>query len=213
MRTDSSSRRNELPTSGAHPEPPEQQNSTAKRTHPSGTVAGVLLMISTVALGLTAGLLFTFGMAVMPGLAATDDHTYVTAMQSFNDTIQSNWALAVLFVGVLPATVAAAVLDYRSGRGAAARWAAYATVLYLVALLVTAGFNIPMNSDLAAAGNPSTMTDFAIVDRFKTSWVAANALRAALCAVALGCLTRALVLHGRSTATTGRVEGSRQTDR
>ncbi|MFE5854329.1 anthrone oxygenase family protein [Streptomyces sp. NPDC056500] len=121
-------------------------------------------------------------------------------MQSFNNTIQSNWALAALFVGVLPATVAAAVLDHRSGRGAAARWAAYAAVLYLVALLVTAGFNIPMNSDLAAAGNPSTMTDFAIVDRFKTSWVAANALRAALCAVALGALTRALVLHGRSDA-------------
>lgn len=167
---------------------------------PAGTSAGVLLMISTVALGLTAGLLFTFGMAVMPGLAETDDHTYVTAMQSFNDTIQSNWAFAVLFVGVLPATVAAAVLDHRSGHGAAARWAAYTAVLYLVALLVTVGFNIPMNNDLAAAGDPSTMTDFAIVDRFKTTWVAANALRAVLCAAALGCLTRALVLHGRSTA-------------
>ncbi|MEU5398026.1 anthrone oxygenase family protein [Streptomyces sp. NPDC005963] len=202
MRTDSFSHPSEH-VSGTRPGPLGGQDSLAKRGGrdlPAHLSAGVLLMISTVALGLTAGLLFTFGVAVMPGLAETDDPTYVTAMQSFNDTIQSNWALAVLFAGVLPATVVAAVLDHRNGRRAAARWAAYAAILYLGALLVTAGFNIPMNSDLAALGDPSTMTDFAIVDRFKTTWVAANALRAVLCAAALGCLTRALVLHGRSTA-------------
>jgi uncharacterized membrane protein len=197
MRTEPSGRRTTRPVSGAQDGP---QGPRAGRGPGEGAVAGALLMVSTVAVGLTAGLLFTFATAVMPGLATTDDRTYVAAMQSFNATIQSSWPLAVLFAGVFPATVTAAALDRRDGRGAAARWAGYAAVLYLGALVVTAGVNLPLNSELAAAGDPSAMSDFAVVDTFRTTWTAANALRAVLCAAALGCLTRALVLHGGGRA-------------
>ncbi|MEU8928145.1 DUF1772 domain-containing protein, partial [Kitasatospora sp. NPDC048545] len=69
---------------------------------------------------------------------------------------------------------------------------------YVVALLVTMGVNIPLNNQLAAAGDPSQITDFAAVRaKFADTWVSANMLRTALCTGGLLALSRSLVLHGR----------------
>ncbi|MGW7449666.1 anthrone oxygenase family protein [Kitasatospora sp. NPDC054795] len=159
--------------------------------------AGPLLVGATVAMGLMAGLFFAFDVSVMPGLAAGDDRTYVTAMQHINKSIE-NGLFGLVFVGALAATGLAAWLLHKAGRRRAALWAALATALYVVALIVTMGVNIPLNNELAAAGDPSQIHDFAAVRaRFADSWVPANMLRTALCAGGLLALTRSLVLHGR----------------
>ncbi|GAA3032927.1 DUF1772 domain-containing protein [Streptomyces lactacystinicus] len=159
--------------------------------------AGPLLVGATVAMGLMAGLFFAFDVSVMPGLAAGDDRTYVTAMQHINKSIE-NGLFGLVFVGAFAATGLAAWLLHKAGRRRAALWAALATALYVVALIVTMGVNIPLNNELAAAGDPSQIHDFAAVRaRFADSWVPANMLRTALCTGGLLALTRSLVLNGR----------------
>ncbi|MEU8517532.1 DUF1772 domain-containing protein, partial [Kitasatospora sp. NPDC048722] len=65
---------------------------------------------------------------------------------------------------------------------------------------VTMGVNIPLNNQLAAAGDPSAITDFhGVREKFEGTWVATNMLRTLLCTAGLAALTRALVLHGRGS--------------
>ncbi|MFE7525690.1 DUF1772 domain-containing protein [Kitasatospora sp. NPDC057542] len=161
--------------------------------------AGPLLVGATIAMGLMAGLFFAFDVSVMPGLAAGDDGTYVTAMQHINKSIDGNGLFGLVFIGAFLATGIAAWLQHKAGRRRAALWAAAATVLYVVALIVTMGVNIPLNNELAAAGDVSQIHDLAAVRaKFADTWVPVNMLRTALCTGGLLALTRSLVLHGRA---------------
>ncbi|MFJ9692483.1 DUF1772 domain-containing protein [Kitasatospora sp. NPDC101183] len=171
----------------------------ATHTESGGRVAGPVLVGSTIAMGLMAGLFFAFDVSVMPGLAVGDDRTYVTAMQHINRSIE-NGVFGLVFVGAFVATGAAAWLQHRAGRRRVALWAGAATALYVLALVVTMGVNVPLNNDLAAAGDPAGIHDLAAVrEKFAGTWVATNMLRTALCTAGLGALARALVLHGRAT--------------
>lgn len=78
-------------------------------------------------------------------------------------------------------------------------WVTVAAVLYFVVLVITFTVNIPLNDELADAGDAAKRTDFAIVDKFTSTWVAPNILRTLLCTAALTALSRALVLYGRAT--------------
>ncbi|MFI9723020.1 DUF1772 domain-containing protein [Streptomyces sp. NPDC052396] len=161
------------------------------------TVAGPVLMAATVGTGLMAGLFFAFDVAVMPGLNRGDDRAFAEAMRAVNQAIQ-NGVFGLVFCGALPAAAAAAVLQHRLGRRSAARWAAASAVLYAVALAVTFGVNIPLNDELARLGDHASAAQLAdIHHRFTGTWQLANAARTLSCTAALGCLGRALVLHGR----------------
>ncbi|MFJ3792744.1 DUF1772 domain-containing protein [Kitasatospora sp. NPDC090091] len=163
-----------------------------------GRAAGPLLGVATVAMGLMAGLFFAFDVSVMPGLDRGDDRTYVTAMQNINKAIE-NGVFGLVFVAALAVTGAAAFVQYRGGRRGPALWAAAATVLYLVALVVTMAVNIPLNNELAQAGDPALIQDLgAVRDRFESTWVTANVVRTLLCTAGLAALVRALLLHARA---------------
>ena len=159
--------------------------------------AGPVLGAAMVAMGLMAGLFYAYTISVMPGLARSDDRTFVTAMQNINWAIQ-NAAFLSAFAGAFVLTLAAAILQQRLGRRTAARWIAAALVLYVVTLAITMGVNVPLNDQLAAAGDPSRIVDLAAVRaNFEGLWVATNAVRTVACTLALACLGRALSLHGR----------------
>ncbi|WP_234323851.1 DUF1772 domain-containing protein [Streptomyces sp. NRRL F-2580] len=149
--------------------------------------------------GLMAGLFFAFDVSVMPGLAAGDDRTYVTAMRAFNAAIDGNPLFGMAFVLALLVAVGSAVLEFRAGRRTTTLWVGAAAVAYLVVLVITFAVNIPLNNELASGGDVAQMTDFAIVEKFKSTWVATNIVRTVLCTASLVALTRALVLHGRAT--------------
>ncbi|MER6316176.1 DUF1772 domain-containing protein [Streptomyces sp. NPDC001581] len=157
------------------------------------------MTVSTVLVGLMAGLFFAFDVSVMPGLAAGDERTYVTAMRAFNAAIDGNPLFGMAFVLALLVAVASAVLEFRAGRRTTALWVGAAAAAYLVVLVLTFAVNIPLNNELARGGDVAQMTDFAIVERFKSTWVATNIVRTVLCTAALAALARALVLHGRAT--------------
>ncbi len=59
--------------------------------------------------------------------------------------------------------------------------------------------NVPLNNDLAEAGDPSRITDLAGVrDAFEDKWVAWHIVRTVVSTAAFGCLAYALLLHGRT---------------
>ncbi|MFK0223021.1 anthrone oxygenase family protein [Streptomyces vinaceus] len=161
--------------------------------------ATVLLMVATVLVGLMAGLFFAFDVSVMPGLARGDERTYVTAMRNINAVIDGNALFGTVFVVALLAAAASAALELRGGRRGVAVWVAAAAVLYLAVLVITFTVDIPLNNELAAAGDAAEMADFSIVDRFKGTWVATNVVRTVCSTAALVALVRALVLYGRAT--------------
>ncbi|MEU8431962.1 DUF1772 domain-containing protein [Streptomyces sp. NPDC029216] len=186
---------------------PDHGVTQAHGTSPGGTATGtagraptLLLGLSTVLIGLMAGLFFAFDISVMPGLAAGDDRTYVTAMRNFNAAIDGNGLFGAVFLLALLATAAAAFVEHRKGRRGPAVWAGAAAVAYLVVLVITFAVNIPLNNELAGGGDVAKLTDFAVVDKFKGTWVTTNVLRTLLCTAALTALIRALLLHGRATA-------------
>ncbi|MFE7190412.1 DUF1772 domain-containing protein [Kitasatospora sp. NPDC057541] len=159
---------------------------------------GPVLATATTAMGLMSGLFFAFDVSVMPGLAAGDDRTYVTAMQNINTAI-TNPVFGAVFLGALAMPAVGTWLLHRSGRRAATLWTAVATVLHLAALVLTTAVNIPLNDRLAAAGDPAAITDFAAVRAaFAPTWTTANIARTVLCTAALAALTRALLVHRRA---------------
>ncbi|MCX0241637.1 MULTISPECIES: anthrone oxygenase family protein [Streptomyces] len=162
--------------------------------------AGWLHMISVITLGLMAGLFFAYDVSVMPGLANTDDRTYVTSMQQFNAEIDGNGLFALIFMGAIVAAGLAAFLEFRRGRKTIALWAGLAAVLYLVVLMLTMGVEIPLNNQLADLGNPAKIHDFSLVDKFKGTWETVNIFRTLLNTAALGCAAYAAKLHGRAEA-------------
>ncbi|MGW3497368.1 anthrone oxygenase family protein [Streptomyces sp. NPDC001020] len=166
---------------------------------PSRT-AGPLLIVSTVAVGLMAGLFLAFDVSVMPGLNSTDNRTFATAMQNFNSEIDGNGLFGLVFTGALLAAGAATVIEYRRGRRAVALWAGVATGLYLLVLLITFAVNIPLNNELADLGNPAKVHDFSVIDKFRTTWEGTNILRTVLNTAALGCIAYAVRLNGRADA-------------
>ncbi len=164
----------------------------------SGLFRGGALVAATITTGLMAGLFYAYAYSVMPGLGRTDDRTFVSTMQALNQAIVNGWFFSIFF-GALVLTALAGALQLRGDGQGVLTWIAVAFVLYVVALIVTIGFNVPLNDQLAAAGEPDRIADLAAVrEQFEASWVRWNIVRAVTSTVAFGCLTWALVLYGRS---------------
>ncbi|MEO3870724.1 anthrone oxygenase family protein [Nonomuraea sp. B12E4] len=154
--------------------------------------ASPLLWLATVAMGLMAGLFYAFSVSVMPGLAQADDRAFVLVMNRINQAIE-NPLFGLTFSGAFVLTVAAAIAQYRMGLRAAARWTLAALALYIVALAITMGVNVPLNDELAKAAEDFT----AARDNFEGLWNVTNNVRGLACTLALACLARSLTLQGR----------------
>ncbi|HVQ95412.1 MAG TPA: anthrone oxygenase family protein [Mycobacteriales bacterium] len=160
---------------------------------------GASLVAATITMGLMAGLFFAWAQGVMTGLHRSSDRTFVEALQQMNVAILNGW-FALAFGGAVVLTAVTGVLHLRSDARSVLPWIVAAFVLYLLVLIVTAAVNVPLNNELMAAGPVDRITDLAGVRaHFETTWVRWNILRAVLNAAAFGCLTWALVLHGRLT--------------
>lgn len=160
---------------------------------------GAALIGATLTMGLLSGLLYAYACSVMPGLARTDDRTFVDAMQRINAAILNGW-FALSFFGAPVLTILAGAIHARGDGRGALPWIAAALVLYGIALAITVRINIPLNNDLDAAGDPERIPDLASVRaRFEARWVRWNIARAAASTAAFACLAWSLVLHGRAT--------------
>ncbi|MEV6396428.1 anthrone oxygenase family protein [Streptomyces sp. NPDC051907] len=155
-------------------------------TQNKGTRA--VLGAATLAMGLIAGVWYAYACSVMPALARSDDRTFIEVMQNINDVIENPVFFASFFGALLLTALAA--WQQRAGR---ARWWVFAALaLYAVVFLVTAGVSVPLNDELAAAGDPARIADPAAVrETFEDPWVAWNIVRGVLSTAAVVCLWQA----------------------
>ncbi len=159
------------------------------------TVAQELsLVVATAATGLSAGLLYAYACSVMPGLARTDDRTFVAAMRAINDAILNGW-FALSSIGALlatPLTVALHLTQPNPVRW----WAVAALALQLLVVTVTARENVPLNVRLGAQ-NPHEPTFRFDLTRaaFEAPWNHWHRVRTLASVAAFGCLLVAMALR------------------
>ena len=159
------------------------------------TVRGGFLALAALAAGLAAGLFYAFSVAVMRGLASTDDRTFVIAMREINIKIL-NGLFAFSFGGTLLFTLVA--LGLNAG-DRTVWWIVAAAVLYTAQLVITFAVNVPLNNALVRDADPATMTDpHPVRVAFEARWVRWNHVRTWLCLAAFVSLLGALAEYGRS---------------
>ncbi|MDG4822549.1 DUF1772 domain-containing protein [Asanoa sp. WMMD1127] len=159
------------------------------------TVRGGFLALAALATGLAAGLFYTFDVAVMRGLASTDDRTFVTAMREINIKIL-NGLFGFAFGGAMVFTVVALALNTGDRT---VWWIVAAAVLYAIQLGITFGINVPLNNALLAAGDPARMTDpHPVRVAFEAKWNRWNHVRTWLVLAAFVALLGGLAEYGRS---------------
>jgi uncharacterized membrane protein len=150
---------------------------------------GVLtLFAATLTAGLVAGLFYAYACSVMPGLEATDDRTYVHAMQRINVAILNAW-FALIFGGTVVLTLLALLLNLGPGARSALPGIVAGLVLYVATLAITFVVNVPLNNALGRAGEPDQLSDLGAVRRaFEASWVRWNLVRTVTSTAAFGFL-------------------------
>jgi uncharacterized membrane protein len=157
---------------------------------------GACLLAATLSMGLMAGVFDLYAHTIMPGLAKTDDRTFVGAFQAIDRAIINVWFIPV-FLGALGLTAIAAVLSIGEERDDVLPWAVAAFVLYLPVVVATMRVNVPLNDAIKAAGDPDRI-DLAAVRRDfdEPRWRRWNLFRAVATTAAFGCLAWALVEYG-----------------
>jgi uncharacterized membrane protein len=142
-------------------------------------VQAVALLAATLTAGLMAGVYGIFALAIMPGLRATDDGTFVAAFHAIDRAIL-NPLFMLWFFGPLLFAVVAALFG-----GDALPWIVAAAVLSLAVVVITFAVHLPLN-DAITAGR----------EQFhEARWVAWNVARAVLSTAAFASLAWALVVQ------------------
>ncbi|MEU2255957.1 anthrone oxygenase family protein [Nocardia xishanensis] len=162
------------------------------------------LVAAVLATGLTAGVFYAYAISVMPALNRSDDRTIVDVMQKINVVIINPWFM-IAFLGAVGFAVLAAVLHLGKEHRATLIWIGIALALNVIAFAVTAGFNVPLNDQLAAAGDPAQIADMAAVRAdYESAWVRYNVIRAVVHTMAFlvlcGAMFAAGVQQGKSQA-------------
>jgi uncharacterized membrane protein len=139
----------------------------------------VALLAATLTAGLMAGVYGIFALAIMPGLRATDDRTFVAAFQAIDRAIV-NPLFMLWFFGPLLFAAAAALAG-----GDALPWILAALVLSLAVVVITFAVHLPLNDAIKTVGERASFHE--------ARWVAWNLVRAVLSIVAFGLLMWALV--------------------
>ncbi|HEX6196626.1 MAG TPA: anthrone oxygenase family protein [Jiangellaceae bacterium] len=157
-------------------------------------VRDVVLVLATVSTGLMAGVFFAYAISLMPGLARSDDRTFVTAFQNVDRAIVNPLFLSI-FLGTLVINVVAGVVHIGGDGRSALPWIVAAAVLYLVVVAITVRVHVPLNNAIKAAGDPDRIDVAATRVRFTEGrWIGWNAVRTVLSVAAFGCLAVALVV-------------------
>jgi uncharacterized membrane protein len=156
-------------------------------------VAGVVLIVATMAVGLMAGVFGLYANTIMRGLGRTDDRTFVGAFQSIDRAIINPLFLATFFAALILTGVAGVLHVGDDGLA----WIVVAFVLYLVGLVITFAVNVPLNDAIKAAGEPDAIDVAGVRARFdEARWNRWNLVRALLTAASFACLACALALRG-----------------
>lgn len=153
-----------------------------------------LLWFTAIAVGIMAGVYFTFSMFVMKSLAEIEAPAGMLAMQSINRVIVRSLFLPIFFASSLAsAAIIVLMLIYPSSPGAT--WGIGGSALYFVGMfVVTVVGNVPLNNQLEAvdAKGPGGTEMWAL---YLTRWTVWNHVRTIACTGALAMLILAIGLR------------------
>lgn len=142
------------------------------------SISNLTLLATTLLVGLSAGLCFTWGNAVTPGIGNLSNLGFLQAFQQMNRSIL-NPPFFLVFLGALPLGIAA-VLASRGESPLHFRLVLAAVILYGIGVvLVTVFGNVPLNqildkTDLAG----STLEELAALrKKFETPWNRFHSIR------------------------------------
>ncbi|NMO13679.1 DUF1772 domain-containing protein [Pyxidicoccus fallax] len=133
-------------------------------------------LLAALGSGLMAGVFFAFSAMVMKALARLPPAEGIRAMQSIN-VVALTPAFMTVFFGTAVVSVVAAVFALRAWEAPSARYVLLGSVLYVFGVVVvTAAFNVPRNSALAAV-DPAHVDAAAQWTRYVSGWTAWNHVR------------------------------------
>ena len=115
------------------------------------TVSTISLYAALITTGLMAGIYLAFSIAVLPGIARTDDDTFVTSMRGMNAAIL-NPVFGLVFGGPLVFGVVAIATQLPDGEAISSTAAALS--LYVATLVITGVVNVPLNNRLDSTEPP-----------------------------------------------------------
>lgn len=164
----------------------------------------VTLILATVGTGLMAGLALTYAVAVMPGLANTDDRTFVDAFQQIDQALDSTiWFWVAIFVGSMLAIVLSTVFMFKLNERSILIWLILVAILYGATIAITAFGLDPLEYDFSRGGAGEVLDASAVrADLNEDRWALLNGMRLVTNVIAVACLAWSLVLFGRSTSET-----------
>ena len=135
------------------------------------TASNLTLFTATLLIGLTAGLCFTWGNAVTPGIGQLDNLTYLQAFQKMNRSIENPLFFAVFFGSFLVGI--AAIFANKGVSPEHFRLVSIAVGIYFIGVvLVTITGNVPLNQVLDKTDLVQSSAEQlqALRDRFEQPW-------------------------------------------
>lgn len=154
-------------------------------------VTGALLWFTAIAVGLMAGIYFTFSVFVMRSLEEIDHPAGMLAMQSINRVIVKSLFLPIFFASTI-ASAALAVVAALELSAAGALWMLLGSLVYVLGMfVVTVAGNVPLNNRLDAtqATGPEAA---AMWQLYLKRWTAWNHVRTLACTGSLVLLILAI---------------------
>ena len=162
------------------------------------TAVQVTFLLATLLCSLVAGLLFTFAIVVMPGIAKLDDSSFLRAFQAIDRVIQNNQPVFLfVWIGSALAVIAAAVMSVWELGGTDRLLAIGAALVYVFGVqLPTATINVPLNNKLQKLdiGAMSEEAQQRARMEFEPRWNRWNAIRTA-CSIFASTLLLLLMLR------------------
>ena len=110
----------------------------------------LVVLVAAALCALVAGLLFTFAVVAMPGLAKLGDREFIRAFQVMDRVIQDRQPLfVVVWVGSVVALVLAVGMGFQQPDGFTSGLLIAAAALYLFGVqLPTARVHLPLNNEI-----------------------------------------------------------------
>lgn len=141
-----------------------------------------LILITAVCCGVVGGVLFAFSAFVMKALARLPAEQGIAAMQSINITVLSPLC-SVLFFGTGIACVTLMIASFNRWSDPGASYLLAGSIAYIVGLLITGAFNVPLNNKLAVV-KPASSEGATLWRKFVPHWMMWNHIRTIACIAA-----------------------------
>jgi len=147
----------------------------------------MILLITTVIMGLTAGIFYCWSVSVTPGLALLSDKEYITTFQQLNKAIQ-NPLFFICIMGTMFLLPLSTWVYYQKPLPLSFWLLLAASIIYFVGVMgVTMGANVPMNNEMDVF-NTATATIAEISAKrigFEAKWNFLNNIRTICCILCL----------------------------